>query len=160
MAIYLEAERLFTAMTILAVVDETERATETVALAHDIASKYDEGLVVLHVVPEEDYQAHKEALEGIPEFADFSLSQEADSAARFAQEVVDETVEAPAVEVETRGRIGDIAAETLAEASRVGPRFLVFSGRRRSPAGKAIFGSPAQEILLNADCPVVSSIGD
>lgn len=147
-------------MTILAVIDETERATETITLAHDIATKYDEGLVVLHVVPEEDYQAHKKALEDIPEFEDFSLDQEADSAAKFAQEVIDETIGESAIDVEPRGRVGDIAKETLAEASRMDPRFLVFSGQRRSPAGKAIFGSTAQEILLNADCPVVSNIGD
>lgn len=147
-------------MTILAVVDETEQATETVTLAHDIASKYDESLVVLHVVPEEDYQAHKKALEGIPEFEDFSLSQEADSAAKFAQEVIDESIGEGDVDVEPRGRVGDLAEETLAEATRMDPRFLVFSGRRRSPAGKAIFGSSAQEILLNANCPVVSNIDD
>lgn len=40
-------------------------------------------------------------------------------------------------------------AETL-EAGRV-----IVGGERRSPAGKAVFGSDAQTILLDSTCPVV-----
>lgn len=147
-------------MTILATIDETERAKQIVPLAHDLATRYDEPLIVLHVIPTEDYEAHREALESIPEFSNFSLSQTTDSAARFARQVVTETVGDTTIEVETRGRIGDVADETLAEARRIDPRFLVISGRRRSPTGKAIFGSSAQKILLNATCPVLTRMGD
>jgi nucleotide-binding universal stress UspA family protein len=147
-------------MTILAVIDETERAKRIVPLAHDLATAYDERLVVLHVIPKEDYDAHKESMQGIPEFEDFSLSQEADSAADFARRVVEETVGAPNVDVEARGRVGDIADETLAEADSVDPRYLVVSGKRRSPTGKAIFGSAVQKVLLNADCPVVTKMSE
>lgn len=41
------------------------------------------------------------------------------------------------------------------EADRV-----VIGGDRRSPAGKAVFGSDAQTILLDAACPVVYVGGD
>lgn len=145
-------------MTILAAIDETKRAKQIVPLAHDLASTYNDALIVLHVIPMEDYKEHKESIENIPEFDNISLKQKEDSAARFANQVIKETIEDTAIEVEPRGRVGDIADETLAETINVDPRYLVISGQRRSPTGKAIFGSSAQKILLNADCPVVTKM--
>lgn len=148
-------------MTILAAIDEVEQSGEIVSIAHDLAVKYGDTLVALHVVPEEDFEAHKESLKDLPEFGDFTLDQEHESAAEFARRTVEQTVgEVDNDIVEPRGRVGDIADEILAEVDRVNPRFLVLSGRRRSPVGKAIFGSSTQKILLNADCPVVTVMSD
>lgn len=147
-------------MTILAATDETDRATETVSLAHELATKYDDDLVVLHVIPRENYEKHRETLEAIPEFSDLSIDREAESAARVAQRLAEETVGETDVAIESSGRVGDVADETLAEVAAVDPRYLVLSGRRRSPTGKAVFGSPVQRILLNATCPVVSQMND
>ena len=148
-------------MTVLTAIGEEERSKQTVTIAHDLATAYDDDLVALHVVPEEDYDAHKASIEGIPDFTDFSLTQEEESAERFARRFVDETVEGvdPDI-VEPRGRVGDVAEEVLAEAANVEPRYLVIGGRRRSPAGKAIFGNTAQKILLNAYCPVVTKMNE
>lgn len=147
-------------MPILAAIDETERAKEIVSLANDLATAYDDSLVVLHVIPREDYETHRDEIRDVPGFGNFSMSQEADSAAGFAQQLVSDTLDAPTVDVQARGRIGDVAEETLAEAANVDPRYLVIGGRRRSPTGKALFGSSTQQILLNADCPVVTKMGE
>lgn len=148
-------------MTILAAIDENERSKQVATVGYDLATAYDDRLVALHVIPEEDYQEHREALRELPEFSDFSFSQEIDSAERFAREFVRESVEGVDMErVEPRGRVGDVSEEILSEVESTDPRFLVISGRRRSPAGKALFGNTAQRILLNADCPVVSKLGD
>lgn len=53
-----------------------------------------------------------------------------------------------------RGR--DAAEEVVDTAERVGASLVVIGMRRRSPTGKLLFGSQAQRILLDADCPVLA----
>ena len=44
----------------------------------------------------------------------------------------------------------------LAVAREVGADLIVIGMRRRSPVGKLITGSTAQQILLDAECPVLA----
>lgn len=60
------------------------------------------------------------------------------------------------------GRIADEdeTGEGVALAEEIDADLVVIGGRRRSPTGKAVFGSIAQEVLLNAPCPVTFVRGD
>jgi nucleotide-binding universal stress UspA family protein len=63
--------------------------------------------------------------------------------------------------VSHRMRLLDVGAETAADAvlgvaEEVGAELLVVGIHRRSPVGKALLGSNAQRILLNATCPVLA----
>lgn len=49
---------------------------------------------------------------------------------------------------------GDPDEEIVSVARERGADHVVLSGRRRSPTGKAIFGSVTQSVILNADVPV------
>ena len=51
-----------------------------------------------------------------------------------------------------RRRVGGASSATVAE---LGPDLLVIGARRRSPMGKAFLGSVAQNIILDADVPVL-----
>jgi len=50
---------------------------------------------------------------------------------------------------------GDPAPEILDQAAKKDVDCICVSGRRRSPAGKALFGSTTQGIILDADRPVL-----
>jgi nucleotide-binding universal stress UspA family protein len=55
----------------------------------------------------------------------------------------------------------DVGTDTAADAvlgvaQEVGAELLVVGMHRRSPVGKALLGSNAQRILLNATCPVLA----
>lgn len=144
-------------MTILIAVGETTATGPVIATGYELAERYDDTAIALHVVPREDFAAHKKSIENSGRFQDLSLSQERDSAARFARRSVNESLSTfDSDRIEPRGRVGDPAAEIVAEAAESEPRYLVLGGRRRSPVGKALFGSITQDVLLEATCPVVT----
>ena len=59
-------------------------------------------------------------------------------------------------EIEQLVRGKDPAEELVEAADRVRASLLVIGMRRRSPTGKLLFGSQAQRVLLDADCPVLA----
>ena len=70
---------------------------------------------------------------------------------RRAQEYLEER----GVDVVTRDDSGDATEDILDEAEEFDVDAIVLGGRKRSPAGKAIFGSVTQSVILNTDRPVV-----
>lgn len=61
-----------------------------------------------------------------------------------------------AFEIEQLVRGREPADELVEAAARVRASVLVIGMRRRSPTGKLLFGSQAQRVLLDADCPVLA----
>ena len=51
--------------------------------------------------------------------------------------------------------IADVSEAILATVRELGPDLLVIGARRRSPMGKAFLGSVAQNIILDADVPIL-----
>ncbi|WP_423995087.1 universal stress protein [Halorubrum trapanicum] len=51
---------------------------------------------------------------------------------------------------------GDPGEELIAAADAADVDLICVSGRKRSPAGKAVFGSTTQTVVLNADRPVLT----
>lgn len=143
-------------MTILTAIGEELHSNKVLEAGYDLATTYDERLVVLHVIPKEDFNDHKAAIEGTPASDSFTISREEQGAAEIAGQAVHESLdEYDSDRIETQGRVGDPTDKILAEVEHCNPRFLVIGGKQRSPVGKAIFGSTAQRVLLNASCPVV-----
>lgn len=144
-------------MTIIAAVGEKQGWDPVVATGYDLASAYGDELVVLHVVPTDEFEEHLTVIREIPEFDDYSLTQEEESAANFAKRVAKLTLEAYDDEVvRPMGRIGDPVDEILDAAEDLDARYLVVGQRPRSPTSKAVFGSTTQSVVLNASVPVVT----
>jgi nucleotide-binding universal stress UspA family protein len=62
--------------------------------------------------------------------------------------------DAAGVDYEVEGLVGDPGKKISELTGDVGANRVVVGGRQRSPTGKAVFGSTAQDILMSAQCPV------
>jgi len=68
---------------------------------------------------------------------------------------VTDFLEEQGIEVEVTESSGDPADQLLETARELDANLIVVSGRKRSPTGKALFGSVTQSVILNAERPVM-----
>ncbi|MDL5361737.1 universal stress protein [Halalkalicoccus sp. NIPERK01] len=64
-------------------------------------------------------------------------------------------LEGAGVEITTEGIGGEPAIALLDAAARHDADCVCVAGRKRSPAGKAIFGSVTQDVIMGADRPTL-----
>ncbi|MFA1610937.1 universal stress protein [Halobellus rubicundus] len=171
-------------MSVLAATDGTQVPDRVVEVAAELAAAHGEQLVVLHVIPGDVFDEQQSssvestsdlALTFAPEITyrelgdqtkrpdsgdgGYSLEHAKRDAAGVAEDVTEETVGA-VEDAAYRGRVGDVTQQILYEADDVDPRYIVVGGRKRSPVGKALFGSVTQSVLLDASRPVVAVMSE
>jgi nucleotide-binding universal stress UspA family protein len=146
-------------MTIIAATDGMSKPDRVVSTAAELAAAYSDQLVVLYVFNEEEFEEHRGEIEELGEADSYSMIQGEQHAARIARRVVDGTLES-GEGVDIVGRVGKPVEEILAVADERNARYLVIGGRKRTPVGKAVFGSITQSVLLHADRPVVTVMSE
>jgi nucleotide-binding universal stress UspA family protein len=135
--------------------DRVERLAEE---AVEVARPTGANVVLVHAFTETEYEDTLDVL-------DFDTEQNEvdpdDVATRHTPvRELAEILEAEGVDYDVRGGVGDRADTVVTIADEVDADLLYVGGERRSPAGKAVFGSTAQEILFSAPCPVTYVRGD
>jgi nucleotide-binding universal stress UspA family protein len=84
-------------------------------------------------------------------YVDRRFAHDADIAA------VEERLSGEGLDVTVRHETVPDVAEAVVDAAReVGAGVVVVGTRRRSPMGKALLGSVAQRVIIDAECPVLS----
>ena len=142
-------------MTIVAAVDSSDHAPGILSAASVLARDLEEPLHAVHVLQRTTFvDALEKNVEGQPLADNYEIR-------RIGEEIVERGTADPDVPhsadtVEIELRIGDPATETTSYARSVGARYLVIGGRRRSPTGKALFGSVTQKIMFDASMPVLT----
>jgi len=126
----------------------TEELSET---ATDIAGATGATVVLAHIFTPEEFEEATDRLE----FAD-SADADVDEVTKRLSTVrdVQQTLEDAGVDYRITGRIGEHGARIVDIAEEENVDHVIVGGRRRSPTGKAVFGSTAQHVLLESPCPV------
>lgn len=127
----------------------TEELTEAIL---EIAEPTDASVVLLHVFTEKAYET------GISEagFEDDEPPSATELAARLEGiDVIATALDDAGIGHEIRGTIGAEGDMILKETEAMGGDLLFLSGRKRSPTGKAVFGSTSHRIMMNSSCPVL-----
>jgi len=134
-------------MTVLAAVDGNPGSERVARAAGELADRIGTELVVLHVKPGHAFE------ELDPSGAGQSPDEAVDEAESVARDVVADAIDEPST-VTTSGRVGDPVDEILTAVEDSDADYLFIGGRKRSPVGKAVFGSVTQSLLLDSDVPV------
>jgi len=108
-------------------------------------------IVLLHVFDREQYDAISTKLN-----IDDNAGVTADDVARRARVVRElaDRLDRAGVDYVVRGAIGETSDAILRQSEADDADLIVVGGRSRSATGKALFGSTAQKVLVEADRPV------
>ena len=136
---------------------DADRIEQLATTAVNLAEPADATVVLAHVFDEDGFRDVLDRLNYDP-MGEVDPDEVASrySTVRAIGAILDEA----GVDYEVRGLIGERGPTINAIAEEVEADQLIVGGRKRSPAGKAVFGSTAQELLLSAPCPATFVRGD
>ena len=116
-----------------------------------VAKPTDATVVITHVFTPDQFREIADEL-GMPELAETEVDkvlEHHESVRHFERLFTDH-----GVDHEVEGVVGDISDGIIDIAEETESDRVVVSGRTRSRVGKAVFGSTAQDVLLQSPCPV------
>lgn len=135
--------------TILVAVRDTDDKSSLIDAIVDVAVPTGATVILARAYDEEEYDDRTDEL-------DFEGQPSTDEVARRSESVRDLVtgLRDANVDHEVRGVVGEEGDAFVDLAETLGPDILYIQGKGRTPTGKALFGSTAQTVLLNAPCPV------
>ncbi|WP_135363303.1 universal stress protein [Halosimplex halophilum] len=125
------------------------RTDPVVTAVSDVAGPADAGVVLGHVFSRERFAEAGDRLG----FGD-DAEPDAVAARQTTVQAFRDRLSEAGLDVSVRGRVGDVGEGVVALAEETGADLVFVGGRKRRPSGKAVFGSTAQTVLLEAPCPV------
>jgi nucleotide-binding universal stress UspA family protein len=142
--------------TILLAVGQSDesRLDKLAGTAMNIAGPADATVELAHVFTESEYTQARENLDFDP---DSEVTPDVIAGRNVTIRNLSETMADTGIDYTEHGRVADsddIGQQIVTLAREIDAGLVIIGGEKRSPTGKAVFGSTAQEVLMNAPCPV------
>jgi len=134
--------------------EEEERIEKIGGFAADVAGPTGATVTLAHVFDTSSYDDVKERLEFGP---NDEVSPDKVAKRSVAVRDLSKLLKEADVEHQVRGRTADpggVGEGIVDLAEEIDADLVLVGGRKRSPTGKAVFGSTAQEVMLESPCPV------
>jgi nucleotide-binding universal stress UspA family protein len=138
--------------TIAVVLDSAEPNERLLESAKRHVAGTDLGIVLSRIVDRDEYEGEVRRRAESGERVD--SIEEVENEARSEAEAVGDEFFGDEVAYTPIGRIGTIPDDVLEIADEQESEHVFISGRKRSPAGKMLFGDAAQKLILDYDGPV------
>jgi len=130
---------------------DEERAERLADAVAEVAGPTGATVVLAHVFTDDEYDTVLDRLDFDPD-GEVSPDEVAERHATIRE--IASLLDAAGVKYETRGAVGEHGETIVNLAKDVSADRVIVGGRQRSPTGKAVFGSVAQEVMLSSPCPV------
>lgn len=143
--------------TVVLAVDGTETNSdeELAAAAADIAGPAGATVVLARVHSRDEYETIRDRLNADP---DSEVTPDTVAARRADVRELGDALADADLDIRVRGRLtdddGDRSERLVDIAEETDADLLLVGGGDRTPVGKAVFGSTAQDVMLDAPCPV------
>lgn len=136
--------------------DDDDRAEALTRAVTEIAVPTGAEVILAHVLGEDDFEEVQDRLsEGGERLTPDQVADRHRTVRTISEKLRDAGIR-PSI----RGATGERGETIVTLAEETGADRIVIGGRSRSPTGKAVFGSTAQNILLSAPCPVTFVRGE
>lgn len=136
----------------LVVVEPRPHVKDLLDVASDFARGSGSELLLFHVADEFETENVREQMREVTGI-DSNYRTGIEGARAFAGDL-GESLLANDIDFTVEGAFGDKADRILTASEEFDCNHIFMTGRRRSPAGKAVFGDIPQQVILNADVPV------
>lgn len=140
-------------MTIVAGVERLDRESNAVIEGRKHAEAFDEDLHVVHVLSQSEFRDLEQ-----DSLSDTGKTVPVDDVRAYARKTADRVASRTTDDFEAVGLVGDAGEEIVRYANEQDASYICVGGRRRSAVGKALFGSVTQDVLMSAECPVVTHV--
>ena len=137
---------------------DKDRVSRLASTAIDVAGPAGATVILGHVFTRDEYDDAIDTLQ-IDTVAEEITPDDVAQRHATIRELV-RSLEDAGVDYRIRGDVGPHGEAIVEMAEDTDADMIIVGGRRRSPTGKAVFGSTAQEIMLSAPCPVTFVRGD